>query len=307
MEAGSGDPGRAQPSPPDTDRAQPSEPTASVAELDRYRAAIVALCAELADLAAGTNQVEQLESRLRVELKQPDVALVLDTALGGVDGVIASLRDEIARFRPDSPSSAPDIWAVMRIFLLSQIDSYWWRTVEPFHVADLHGTNNLVDLRRRGAHGELAFRFKLQPKGLPGRVRNGVVHRFLPRYEPRTAGVSHAMAAPELVTLLNRVARDFAHASPAGTPPLWVTSLLRTVEHQHHLRGLGYSAFFPSAHCVGYAADLEFRWYEQFGATDALAAILLDSQARGLINVVDEGQIWHVCLSPQAAADLRAR
>ena len=309
MSADAVDPPRsraASPVPTDVTTALGTDAAASVAGLDRYRAAIGRLYADLIDTGTASITADEIDPLVRAGLEQPDVAAVLDATPGGVDAVIASLRDEVARYRPGSPSSAQDVSALVRIYLLSQVDSFWWRDVEPFHDADLARSNELRDLQQLADTGQLAFRFKRQPNGLPGRVRNGVVHRYLPRYEPHTSGLSQAMARPELIGLLNRLARDFAAEAPAGTPPLWVTSLLRTVEQQHRLRDLGYSALFPSAHCVGYAADVEMRWYARFGADAALAAALLDYQARGLVNVVDEGQAWHVCLSPDGLAELRS-
>jgi hypothetical protein len=35
-----------------------------------------------------------------------------------------------------------------------------------------------------------------------------------------------------------------------------------------------------------------------------LQSILLDRQAAGEINVIDEGQAWHVCIRPGAAGGL---
>lgn len=280
----------------------------SLEDLDRYRSAIGRVHVALTDDIGATVGPEQIDAFVRPRLADPDVTRILErSAPGGVDAVLGSLRVEVARFRPGSPSSAQDAASLVRIHLLSQVDSLWWRDVEPFHDADLAGSSELRDLQHLADTGQLAFRFKRQPRGLPGRARNGVVHRYLPRYEPHTSGLSQAMARPELIGLLNRLARDFAAAAPAGTPPLWVTSLLRTVEQQHRLRDLGYSALFPSAHCVGFAADVEMRWYGRFGADHALAATLLDYQARGLVNVVDEGQAWHVCLSPAGRSELRSR
>jgi hypothetical protein len=275
-------------------------------DLDRFRSAIGRLYADLTGAGAPPVEAATLDALVRPALEHDDVQLVLRHTPGGIDAVLASLVDEVARYRPGSPSSAQDASALIRIFLLSQIDSFWWRDVEPFHDDDLARSNELRDLRHLADAGQLRFRFKRQPSGLPGRVRNGVVHRYLPRYEPHTSGLSQAMARPELIGLLNRIAADFADVAPAGTPPLWVTSVLRTVEQQHRLRELGYSALFPSAHCVGFAADVEMRWYGRFGADHALAATLLDHQARGLVNVVDEGQAWHVCLSPAGLAELRS-
>ena len=105
--------------------------------------------------------------------------------------------------------------------------------------------------------------------------------------------------------LLNQVAADFARLAPGGTPPLWVTSLARSVAHQRHLRSLGYAALLPSAHCIGYAADIEMAWFRQFQADGVLQGLLLDRQRAGEVNVVDEGQAWHVCVCPGAGRALR--
>jgi hypothetical protein len=33
--------------------------------------------------------------------------------------------------------------------------------------------------------------------------------------------------------------------------------------------------------------------------------VLVEHQGRQAINVIDEGQVWHVCISPTAIAELR--
>jgi hypothetical protein len=284
----------------------PAARATSRTAVDRYRALIGSFHATLTNVDVDDITASSVDTLVRPTLEQTDARTILGSTPGGVDGVLASLRDEVDRFRPGSPSSAADVAALVRIYLLSQIDSFWWRDVEPFHDADLTITTDLRDLDRLSADGQLAFRFKRQPKGLAGRARDAVVRRWMPGREPHTAGLSQAMARPELVGMLNEIARDFAQRAPTGTPPLWVTSMLRTVEQQHRLRDLGYSAVLPSAHCAGYAADVEMRWYTRFGADNTLAATLLDYQARGLVNVVDEGQAWHLCLSPLAVAEHRA-
>jgi hypothetical protein len=101
-----------------------------------------------------------------------------------------------------------------------------------------------------------------------------------------------------MLGVLNEVAAATRAAAPAGTPPIRVTSVTRTVEHQQRLRSLGFSALLPSAHCRGWAADIEVAWFERFGAAGALRGVLLDHLDRGVLNVIDEGRAWHVCLNP---------
>jgi hypothetical protein len=105
-------------------------------------------------------------------------------------------------------------------------------------------------------------------------------------------------ARPAAVALLNQIAADFADRAPRGTPPLWVTSMARSLEHQRRLRVLGYAALLSSSHCAGYAADVEMAWFRRFGADRTLATVLLEYQDAGHISVIDEGQAWHVCLRP---------
>jgi hypothetical protein len=50
--------------------------------------------------------------------------------------------------------------------------------------------------------------------------------------------------------------------------------------------------------------DVEMRWFRRFDADEILAATLLARQDEGHVNVIDEGQAWHVCVSPDACEQL---
>jgi hypothetical protein len=101
-----------------------------------------------------------------------------------------------------------------------------------------------------------------------------------------------------MVALLEDVAVRFAEAAPGWDHGLWVNCILRSEAAQQHLRELGYSAFPRSSHCVGYAADLEMDWVARRGGAEALRSVLLGLRDAGVVNVIDEGQAWHVCLNP---------
>jgi hypothetical protein len=163
-----------------------------------------------------------------------------------------------------------------------------------------------VDLNQVQSAGHLNFQYRTQSVRLPGRIRDWVRRRVFPESQPRTAGLRFAHAQEATVAVLNQLAAEFAARVPAGTPRLWATSLVRSLQHQHRLRALGYAALLPSAHCVGYACDVEVHWFRHFDAHHKLRELLLERQDAGQLNVIDEGQAWHLCVNPTALPDLRS-
>ncbi|WP_088974749.1 DUF5715 family protein [Micromonospora coxensis] len=275
-------------------------------DLDAYRHAVTDLLVEvgaLADAASTAARQVLLDQRLR----EPAIAAVLDATPQGLIGARETLLLEMARYQPNERSSAGDLTALVRIYLLSRIDVMWWRDAPTFLTDEQVNTHpDMVDLEWLRRRGLLAFRYQEQPATILGRGVRAVRRRLRPDATPRTAGVKFRRARREVIALLNDLAREFDRATPAGTPPLWVTSLVRSAEHQYQLRRLGYAAMVPSGHCLGWAVDVEMSWFTRFGARDVLAEILLARQAAGELNVVDEGQAWHLCLAPAARARLRS-
>ncbi|MFI6226082.1 DUF5715 family protein [Micromonospora echinospora] len=279
--------------------------TATRPDLDAYRAAVTELLVEVRALA-DEHSAAARQSLLTDRLGEPALADVLRATPQGVTGARETLLLEMARYRPNARSSAVDLTALVRIYLLSRIDVMWWATASTYLTDDqIHRDTNLVDLDRLRRRGLLRFRYRRQPGTLLGRAVRVAQRRIVPHQVPRTAGLRVRYARPEPVALLNQIAAEFALAAPAGTPPLWVTSLTRSLEHQYRLRRLGYAAMLPSSHCLGWAVDVEMHWFRRFGAAEALANVLLGRQDAGEINVVDEGQAWHLCVAPGAAPRLR--
>ncbi|MFF5174521.1 DUF5715 family protein [Micromonospora sp. NPDC000089] len=275
-------------------------------DLAAYREAVAELLVEvgaLADATSATARQVLLDQRLR----EPAIAAVLDATSQGFIGARETLLLEMARYQPNPRTSARDLTDLVRIYLLSRIDVMWWRDVPTLLTDEQVNTHpDLVDLEWPRRRGLIAFRYQEQPATVLGRGVRAVRRRVRPDATPRTAGVKFRRARREVVALLNDIAREFDRSTPAGTPPLWVTSLTRSAEHQYQLRRLGYAAMVPSGHCLGWAVDVELDWFGRFGVRDTLAGILLARQAAGEVNVVDEGQAWHVCVAPAAQARLRS-
>jgi hypothetical protein len=253
------------------------------------------------------SDLSTVEGLVAKRLAEPEITAVLSYLDGGADAAAARLIRELRSYQPTARSSASDLPTFIRILLLSQIDSAWWSGTPPFTSdGDVLSSTELVDLTPLKSAKVLEFQYRVQPAGLPGRARDWAQHKVLPALRPRVAGLRFTRSRPVVVAVVNQIAREFAAALPPRTPRLWVTSLVRSVEHQYRLRSLGYSAVLPSSHCAGYACDLEIRWFRQFDPDNLLARLLFERQEAGQLNVIDEGQAWHLCVSPYARDELQA-
>jgi hypothetical protein len=87
-----------------------------------YRAAVDDLAKE-AGRHRGSSDLPAAEGLVARRLGQPEFTAVLSSLDGGVDVAAARLIREIRNYRPSVRSSASDLPALVRIFLLSQIDS----------------------------------------------------------------------------------------------------------------------------------------------------------------------------------------
>jgi len=283
-----------------------SPPLLPDSALPGYRAAVHDLVQEVSR-RPWASELADIERLVAKRLQEEELSAVLSHLDGGVDGAVTGLIGEIGNYQHVARNSASDLATFIRILLLSQIDSIWWSGIIPFTFeAEVLGSAELVDLGALKSARMLEFQYRAQPSGLLGRARDWGQHKVLPGLSPRLAGLRFTCSRPAVVAVANQIARDFAAAVPRRTPRIWVTSMVRSVEHQYHLRALGYAAVLPSAHCAGYACDLESGWSRQFDPDNMLARLLLERQEAGQLNVIDEGGIWHLCVNPNALSEFQA-
>jgi hypothetical protein len=276
-----------------------------LSDVAAYRDAVGDLLTELASLGEwpGVAMAERILAR---RLAEPELAIVLSAMPSGPDAAIQRVLREIRIYRQCERSSAGNLAAMVRIALLAQIDVLWWGHVPAYQSdADVLGAADLLDMEALRRDGMLLFRYRRQASSLLGRAARATERLAVPDRVPHTAGLRFTSARAELIVLLNQIAADFARFAPVGTPPMWVTSVTRSVSHQRHLRSLGYAALLPSAHCIGYAADIEMTWFRQYQADGVLRSLLLERQRAGEVIVIDEGQAWHLCVCPGAGRALR--
>jgi hypothetical protein len=288
----------AAPGGPPPKEFSPAEP-----DLKYYRAAVGELIAEVkqCDLTDG----RRAEGILAKRLDSGPFSDVLSGGPEGRDGAIARMCFDVRNFDPGSRTSRSMV-ALIRISLLAQIDSLWWGHTPAYLTdADVLDAYGLVDLDEMYRAGELRFSYRHQAATLLARAARSAERHAMPSRSPRTAGLRVARGRAPVIAWLNQLADDFAEIAPPGTPALWVTSLTRSMEHQRQLRSLGYVAPLPSAHCVGFAADVEIEWFRRYHAHRLLRGLLLDRQRTGEVNLIDEGQAWHVCLRPDIVREPR--
>ncbi len=293
--------------PPDAPSAMARHfPVLPASRLLTYRAVVEDLVHEAAG-CLGPSDLLRAERLVADRLGEQEFASVLSLLEGGVDVAATRLTHEIRNYRPSTRSSASSLPTYVRILLLSQIDSAWWGGTVPFvSDADVLRSAELVDLTPLKSANVLRFQYRAQSAGWPGRARDWAQRRAMPGIRPHTAGLSFTRSRPAVVAVVNQIARELAVALPPQTPRLWVTSMVRSVQHQHRLRSLGYAAVLPSSHCVGYACDVEMQWFRRFDQDNVLAQLLLARQEAGQLNVINEGQAWHLCVNPLAQDELQA-
>ncbi len=275
-------------------------------DLPAYRDAVADLLLEMAGYT-GPGDRSKAEKVLTERIGDTELTAVLAATPEGTDAAAQRLLREVRHYQPNVRSSARDLAAHIRIHLFALIDIMWWGQTRAYVTdSELLSSADLVDLEPFAAGRPAAVPVPVAgprpahpgcPGGGPAAAAGpGAAHRRAP-LRPHPPG-SGAAAEP--------AGRGPGRRGRPRTPALWVTSLARSIEHQRRLRALGYAASLPSAHCVGYAIDIEMAWFAQFGARPALEMLLLGRQQAGQVNVIDEGQAWHVCLSPEAAAGLLA-
>ena len=207
-----------------------------LAVVSRYHDEVdAAVTAMSSSLDAGEDNSAALAA-LDGALQGPTAREVIDRLPHTRAELLAAARRELEDPKMRLPSSPKSRAALVRILVLHQVDAMWWAHSTPY--ADQEAVEDapeLVSLPVLDRAGALRFRFAVQPEGLVGRGRDAALRRMAPRRRPQVSGMKFLVARPEIVTLLNEVGDIFRKEAPAGTPALWVNSIVRSVEHQQHL------------------------------------------------------------------------
>lgn len=278
------------------------EPALVGDSVQRYAKAVESLVVRLESMSPDDPDYAR---EIAQAVASPDAQGLLTSAHLDTDNLVGRAVDAAKRFRPRAAATAGSPAHEVEILLRQQIDLAWWVDSDDFDTdADLVASPFMVDLRRLRKNRELRFRFLLASDRLVPRAYKYAIRSWFPGYAPGTPGLSSPYARPQMVALLNLIADEFADRAGGAAPPLWINCITRTVVDQCQLLELGFSAHYPSAHCRGWAADLEVGWYERFGLDGVLTGILNEWADAGKITAIDEDRIWHVCPHPSFVKEL---
>lgn len=209
--------------------------------------------------------------------------------------------EELGRRFPANCQDPKRLKTLLEILLRQQIEQSWYRGFPRYRDGEeLAGDPQLTCLT------EISIPVKFQFTVLRERGRQRWLSRVrrqlrIWRNHPAggTVGMKVTRCRPEMVRLLNQIC-DRSSSRYGNPVSLQVNSLIRTLNHQQHLASLGYWAPFNTTHATGYAADLEREWYlkNQPRLFQVINKVLDDYQQQGILNVIHEIRVWHICLNP---------
>ncbi len=188
-------------------------------------------------------------------------------------------------------------------FDLVLIDFYWYKTY-PTYQSDWNIENDkkLFSLKNLEKKYHINFQYNLLKEGKWYRYYNGIrkrVYSLLQNPASHTIGMRTGFCKLEILALLNEINEEISK-DYGKVIKLQINSIIRTQQHQQHLVNLGYTAAKISSHPTGYAVDIERSWYLLHNKKLFLMVekVLTNYQQKNIINLIDEGIIWHICLNP---------
>ena len=276
--------------------------TASCAgpDLARYRDAVADLLIEIAS-HTGPEDLAKAEKVLTERLADAEFAPVLAASPEGCPAAVDRLLREVRHYQPDARNCAADLTAHIRIHLFALIDVMWWGSTRAFVTdSDLLHSAELADLEPLRRRGELHFRYRRQARTLPLRAVRAADRRLRPGPHPAHRGPAlrpgPAGSGHPAQPAGRRLRRAPRRRHPRCGSPAWPGASSTSA-------GCARSGTRPP--CPARTASAT-RWTSRCpgsaGSARAgvLEGLLLERQRAGEVNAIDEGQTWHLCLSPAA-------
>ena len=223
-------------------------------------------------------------------LRQPELAAVLSHLDEGVDTFAARSMDEIRNYQPNVRSSAGDLPTFVRIFLLSQIDAVWWsRTGPSSPTPTCCARLNWWMLTPLRSAKMLRFEYRAQSAGLPAGLGLRHSDRHCRRSVLGRPDCASHVRGPRLSPSSTRLLVS-ATVLPPGIPRLWVTSMVRSVAAPASAAIPRLRRRAPKLALCRIRLRCGDAVVPPVRSGSLLARLLLERQAEGKLNVIDEGQ-----------------
>ncbi len=194
---------------------------------------------------------------------------------------------------------------LVEVLLGQAVDFYWYADSPRYRSdRDVEQDGTLVSFRRHHEDFEVKFIYVQYYGHLLMRIPNSLRLRYrrLANHPGKhSQGLTTTRCRKAVAGLINQISEDAAQRTRSEGPfRLLVNSVLRTVEYQNALANIGYVAPRHSGHLAGYAVDIEKQWYAENDrqAHAAIEDTLGQLFQGGVINLIEEGTHWHICLSP---------
>ncbi|GJD20967.1 hypothetical protein RIVM261_059230 [Rivularia sp. IAM M-261] len=215
--------------------------------------------------------------------------------------------DNLLSIFPNNRLDISRLKTLIRILLEQQIERYWYGDYSAYeNDTDIQNDKELIDLKDSlKIKNRIWFTLTILNEDSFFKLFN-YIHRkirCLSNHPAKgTVGMRITKCKPAIIALLNEINQNINECIGQAKPTkLQINSILRTVVHQKHLSSLGYWAPATTSHARGYAADIEREWYfkEEPKLFQVIQEILHQYYEQSIINLIEEDQVWHVCLNPQ--------
>jgi hypothetical protein len=194
---------------------------------------------------------------------------------------------------------------LVQVLLGQAVDFYWYADFPHYQTDhDVKTDGTLYSFGKRDANFDVKFTYVQYFRHILMRVPNSLrlrYRRFVNHPGRYTQGLTTTRCKRAVAGLINQLSEDVANETGPQRPfKLMVNSVLRTVAYQDALARIGYVAPRHSAHLAGYAVDVEKLWYEKHDERvhQAIVRLTGDLFEKEVINLIEEGTHWHICLNP---------
>lgn len=194
---------------------------------------------------------------------------------------------------------------LIEVLLGQAVDFYWYAEYSRYYSdKDVTNDETLYSFRRFNEDFDVKFMYVQYHGHIFMRVPNSLrlrYRRLVNHPGKYTQGLTTTRCKKAMLGLINQISEDIVSEIRSEKPfKVLINSILRTVKYQNSLAKLGYVAPRHSGHLAGYAVDMEKQWYEEHNkqAHAAMRKILHDLFDKGVINLIEEGTHWHLCLNP---------